>query len=122
MLLTAKDTKSAIQEVNQAFQGEQDYDYIPCSSAGVKGSRRIKVTKVARKNKRITSEKRYPQQLDPIYEVGDSHALMKFDDTKEKARLRQILKDKVKKIVTSTTASNTFVTGGGLPNKPSQKS
>ena len=54
---------------------------------------------------------------------------MKYDDTKEKARVRQVLKDKVKKIVAgqnnhSTTLPNeqqkTFVTGGGLPGKPTK--
>ena len=123
ILMMAKDTKSAIQEMNDAFKGEQEVDYVPV----VKGNK-VRVKKVAR---RKTVERQastaHNRELEPVYEVqdqDDSRALIAFDNPKQKKRERLLLKERAKQ-VTGELGKNpylfgkesTFVTGGGLPGR-----
>ena len=74
MLMMAKDTKSAIKEMNEAFSGELVVDYV----ATVRG-KKTKVSKISRRQtvdrNALTAQNK---ELEPIYEVDDSRALVAF--------------------------------------------
>lgn len=84
MLMMSKDTRGAIREMNDAFTGDADVEYI----AQVHNNK-TKVKKVARRKTvdraAVTAKDR---ELEPIYEVDDSRALIAFDNPKQKKRER----------------------------------
>jgi hypothetical protein len=82
MLKTAQDTRSAIREVNEAFHGEQEFDYI----AQIKG-RKTRVKKVARR--KLTDRGQGAScLLNPISDRQTDQAVVVFDNSKQKQRLR----------------------------------
>lgn len=66
MLMMAQDTRSAIREMNEAFAGDQETEYI-----AEEKNNKIKVKKVVRKRTvdRVTTAK--TRALEPILEVDD---------------------------------------------------
>jgi hypothetical protein len=123
MLLMAGDTRGAIKEMNEAFNGEAEFDYVEQRMRNGK----LRLKKVAKKRDNTTGRMAHTakdKELHPIQEDlrDDSMALVAFDPI-EKKKLRKDLKQRAKKHVVENLGKNpfanqnTFVTGGGLPRQ-----
>ena len=126
MLMMSRDTKTAIREMNEAFTGEQESDYIHFKDSKTKKS---KVKKVVRQK---TVERPHGtaqnKALEPIMEteeVDNTFALVPVNNARLKKKRNDILKQRAK-LITGELGKNpylsfgredTFVTGGGLPGR-----
>lgn len=126
MLMMSRDTKTAIREMNEAFTGEQESDYIHYKDSK---SKKSKVKKVVRQK---TVERPHGtaqnKALEPIMEseeVDNTFALVPVNNGRLKKKRNDILKQRAK-LITGELGKNpylsfgredTFVTGGGLPGR-----
>lgn len=121
MLLMAGDTRGAIKEMNEAFNGEAEFDYVEQRTK----TGRLRIKKVAKRRDNTTgrmANTAKDRELHPIQEDlrDDSMALVAYDPI-EKKKVRKDLKQRAKKHVVENLGKNpfadqsTFVTGGGLP-------
>ena len=118
MLMMAQNPTGAIREVNEAFNGEQAVDYV---ASQVKGKSKIKRVARRRTQERTAAQTMKDRLAVVDEERDDSMALLPFDDSKEKRRLRNDLKARAHEFSGTHSFRNqaTFVTGGGLPrNRP----
>lgn len=78
ILLMAKDTKNAIREMNEAFRGDQEVEYVV--------TKHKNKTKVSKRKKTVDARQALTAPLQPIYEVDDSKALVQFQNPKTKKK------------------------------------
>jgi hypothetical protein len=109
MLMMARDTKTAIREMNEAFTGDLDSDYIQFKDAKTKKS---KVKKVVRQK---TVERPHGtaqnKALEPIMEseeVDNTFALVPVNNARLKKKRNDILKQRAK-LITGDLGKNPYL-------------
>jgi hypothetical protein len=131
MVIMSKDTRSAIREMNDAFSGEQETEFI-----AEEHNNKIKVQKVVTRKRtfdRMKTAKGRP--LEPIMEleadlVTNDFALVPVNIGDEKKKRNDSLKHKAR-LMSGNRSTNpsylnfgredTFLTGGGLPGRRSRE-
>ena len=85
MLMMANDTRSAIREMNEAFEGDQEVEYIAETV-----NDRLKVHKQKRKRTHDRLATAKARALEPIMEEKDNEYALVLHDSQKNYKIRQM--------------------------------